>query len=140
MNRDLASSATLAQSLDPQSVGQGATVNGGEVDVTSYRWAYVVMNAGANAATTDTASFEVEVASESGGSFAAVAGTAVTVGAAGDAAFVGQIDTHQLSGNFIRVNCTGGSDGALLASASVVLTADRDTQYAGTPTATAYSI
>jgi hypothetical protein len=139
MNRDLASSATLAQSVSPQSVT--TTVNGSEVDVTSYRWAYVVMNVGTNAATSDDASFVVEVASESGGSFAAVAGTTVTVlQTDDDVAFVGQIDTHQLAGNFIRVSCTGGTGGAMLASASVVLTADRDTQYAGTPTATAYSI
>lgn len=149
MNRDLASSAQTLAAIDPQAAN-AATINGandavGSLDVTSFRWAYVIVSYG-----TATAGAEVDVTVEDSAtgqdtwSLVDIGGSTATFTQVTDAndlsVQIGMIDLDQVE-NFIRVKAVVANGSGIDAlSAVVVLTANRDTQYAGVPTATTFSL
>lgn len=139
MNRDLASNATAAVGLIPADYAADSDTDGAAIAVKDYRWAYVVLNVGDGTGVTTDGVLTVEESADGSTGWAAVSGATITATATTEGVYVGQIDCHKRE-NFLRVNFVAGATAPTAAGAVVVLTADRDTQYAGTPTSAAFSV
>jgi hypothetical protein len=140
MNRDLASSATTVVAIESQDAGAGATVDGPGIDCRDFRWAYVIANFGDGTGASGSSTVTIEESDDDGATdaYAAVTGATFTVTADTQGVFVGQVDTHSTK-RYLRVSVVAAATAATQIGASMVLTADRDTQY-GTPTAASFSV
>lgn len=115
---DFHSSSVVKRTVSPQSVADGATVNGAAVDAKGFRWASLSIIAGTLGA---AATVKVQGADTEGGSYADIAGATVTLAATDDDTVkMGVLDAHQMP-RFLRAVVTNGGGGTALVSASFVL-------------------
>lgn len=126
MHKDFISEAKTVNALAAQSITAGATINGTAIDTKGFRWIAFTLNTGVNAATAE-GSFKIQGSDTSGGTYADIAGTTVSIAAADDnTIFRGALHLDQMP-RYLRLVATAGTGGALLASATAVLTGCADT-------------
>lgn len=139
MNRDLASNAEAHVALAPADYAAGSDTDGAAIDVTNFRWAYFSLLVGDGTGVTTDGVLTVEESPDGTTGWAAVPGATITATATVETGYVGQVDCHKRE-NFLRVNFVAGATAATAAACGAVLSADRDTQYGGTPTTPAFSV
>jgi len=134
---DLHSQSKFTQSHPAQSVAAEATVNGGEVDATGYRWMYFVVNLGAIAAT-GAGELKLQATSTSGSGHADVAGATAVIAADDDnTTKIIAVDLEANTGPYYRLVATGGSGGTTLMSADAICIWSKDTTAGGAYAVTA---